>query len=326
MTFASPLALLALVAVPVAALAYVLFQRRRRGFAQRFATPSMLPNVIDREPGWRRYLPIAVLLLGLSTLLVGFARPRAMVSTKRENATVVLAIDSSRSMAAVDVRPSRLAAVKVAAQRFLDALPERYRVGLVSFSTTAEVPAQATRDRRLVAQALAQLSPGGGTALGDGIAEAMKVGRAVPRESGSADRPGEVPPVSVLVFSDGIQEGGDLPLGQVVARARALRIPISTVVVGTAYGFVRIPRVGGFTQYIRVPADSSEMRQIAQATSGHYYYGPRTADLSDVYRELGSRIGTVRERQEVTFAFALGGFALLLVGGSLSAVWLRRLP
>jgi Ca-activated chloride channel family protein len=326
MTFGSPLALVALLAVPVAAVAFLLFQRRRARFAERFAAPAMLPNVIDSEPGWRRYVPIAILLLGLSTFLVGVARPRAMVSTKRENATVVLAIDSSRSMGAVDIKPSRLAAVKTAALRVLEQIPSRYRVAVISFSTTAEVPAPATRDRRLVTQAVSQLSAAGGTALGDGIAEALKVGRAVPREEGPATSPGEVPPVSVLVFSDGIQEGGEVPLGRAVAQASALKIPISTVVVGTPYGFVRIPRIGGFTQFIRIPADPSELREVARATGGEFYVGPRTADFSAVYRDLGSRIGTTRKRQEVTYAFALGGFVLLIAGGSLSALWLRRLP
>jgi Ca-activated chloride channel family protein len=326
MSFASPLALVALVAVPLAAVAYVLFQRRRTRFAERFAAAAMLPNVVDREPGWRRHVPVVILLLALATLLVGFARPRAMIPAKRENATVVLAIDSSRSMSAVDIRPSRLAAVKTAALRFLDRLPAKYRVAVVAISTSAEVAAPATRDRRLVKQALSQLYAEGGTALGDGLAEAVKVGRAVPREKGSAGKPGEVPPVSVLLFTDGIQEGGEVPLGQAVARARRLKIPVSTVVVGTAYGFVSIPRVGGFTQIIRVPADPSELKVVARATGGRFYVGPRTADLSGVYKDLGSRIGTTRRRQEVTFAFALGAACLLLVGGSLSAVWLRRVP
>ena len=96
--------------------------------------------------------------------------------------------------------------------------------------------------------------------------------------------------------------------------------------VGTSYGFIRIPRVGGFTQFIRVPADPSELRGIAKATKGRFYVGPRTTDYTDVYKELGSRIGTTRKREEISFVFAGAGACLLLLGGSLSAVWLRRLP
>lgn len=326
MSFASPLAFVALVAVPLGAAAYFLFQRRRVRFAERFASAAMLPNVIDRAPGWRRHVPIAILLLGLATLLVGVARPHAMISAKRENATVVLALDTSRSMSAVDVRPSRLAAAKVAARRFVEGLPSKYRVGVVDFSTQAGVASPATRDRNVVYRALSQLAPGGGTALGDGIVTALNVGRAVPREPGGAGKPAEVPPVSVVVFSDGVQEGGEVTAAQAVARARALKIPVSGVLVGTAYGIVRVPRVGGFVQIIRTPADPSEMRTITKVTNGHFYVGPRTADLSPVYRELGSRLGTVRKRTEVTYAFGIGAVALLLVGASLSALWLRRVP
>jgi Ca-activated chloride channel family protein len=324
MTFDSPLALVGLVLVPLAAMAYGLFQRNRPRYGERFASAAMLPNVIDRAPGWRRHLPAAILLLGLGALLVGVARPHAMITVKRENATVVLAVDTSRSMSAVDVRPSRLAAVKVAAARFVAQLPTKYRIGVVDFSTKAEVAVPATRDRTLVQQALSKLAPGGGTALGDGILTALNVGRAVPHERGGEPR--EVPPVSVLVFTDGLQDGGEVTAEQAVNRARAVKIPVSGVLVGTAYGIVRVPRIGGFVQFIRVPADSSELRNIAKATHGHFYLGPRTADLTPVYSELRSRVGTTKKRMELTFAFALGAIGFLVVGGSLSAVWLRRLP
>jgi Ca-activated chloride channel family protein len=326
MTFAAPLALVDLAVVPIALAAYVVFQRRRHRIARRYATAAMLPNVIDRAPGWRRHLPVAILLAALTALLVGAARPRAMITEKRENATIVLAVDSSRSMGAEDIRPSRLAYVKSEALRFLRALPAKYRVGLVAIGTTAQVAASATRDRTLVARALARLQPGGGTALGDGIAAAVAVGHAVPRDAGSRGRPGDVPPASVLLFTDGIQEGGELPTGVAVARARALKVAVSTVVVGTPYGFVTVPRVGGFTQYIQVPADQSELQTIAKVTRGHFYLGTRRPDFSSVFRDLGSRIGTTRRREEVSFAFAIAAASLLTAGGSLAALWLRRVP
>jgi Ca-activated chloride channel homolog len=326
MSFGSPLALLGLIVVPLAAAAYVLAQRHRLRVAQRFASPALLPTVIDRAPGWRRHLPFAILLLGLATLLAGFARPQAMLSTKRENATVMLAVDSSLSMSAQDIRPSRLAAARTAALRLVAKLPAKYRVGVVTFSTRAEIVAPATRDRRLVQDALAELGPGGATALGDGISLALTAGRAVPRDAGSGGTPSVVPPVSVVLFTDGLQEGGTVSAGTAVARALKLGIPVSTVVVGTPYGIVRVPRVGGFVQLIRVPADPTEAKTIAKVTHGHFYVGPRTADLSPVYRDLGSRLGNTTKRGEVSVAFGIGAIGLLLLGGSLSAVWLRRVP
>ncbi len=326
MSFAAPYTLVALLLVPLAVVAYVAYNRGRRRFAARFANPDLLPNVVDREPGWRRHVPIALLLIGLTAMLVGAARPRALVSVKRENATIVLAIDSSRSMEAVDVRPSRLDVVKATALRFVSQLPDKYRVGVVDFATQASVDAPATRNRALVRKALEGLSAGGGTALGDGIVTALNVGRAVPREPGDRGKPAEVPPVSVLLFTDGLQEGGELTAADALRKAMSLHVPINAVVVGTPYGIVRIPRIGGFVQFIRVPADPSEVKTIARLSHGHFYVGPRTADLTPVYKDLKSRVGTTHKQSELAYAFGAGAIGFLLAGAALSAVWLRRLP
>lgn len=326
MSFASPYMLVGLLLVPLAVVAYLAYNHSRRRFAARFTNPALLPNVIDRNPGWRRHLPVALLLVGLATMLVGAARPRALVSVKRENATIVIAIDTSRSMEAVDLRPSRLDVVKQVALKFADQLPSKYRVGVVDFATQASVVAPATRNRGLVKKALAGLTPGGGTALGDGIVTGLNVGRAVPREPGDRGKPPEVPPVSMILFTDGLQEGGEVPAADAVKKAIGAHVPVNAVLVGSPYGIVRVPRVGGFVQFIRVPSDPSEVKTIAKLTKGHFYVGPRTADLTRVYKELKSRVGTTHKQSELAFAFGLGAIAFLLAGGALSAVWLRRLP
>lgn len=326
MTFASPLALIALAAIPIALAGYLLAERRRSRLAQRFATAAMLPNLLDRRPGWRRHLPTALLLLGLVALLVGAARPSAHVSAKQENATVVLALDTSRSMSAVDTPPTRLAAAKDAALRFLDQLPERYRVAVVAFATKAEIVAPATRDRALATRAISALTPVGGTALADGISLALDAGRAGTRPGEAAGSSTQAPPVSVIVFSDGLQEGGRVTAGEATSRARSFHIPIFTVAVGTPYGIVRVPRVGGFVQLIRVPVDPSEMQVMSRQTGGRSWVGPRSADLSAVYKDLKSRLVTTRKRAEVTVAFAIAGLGFMLVGGTLSATWLKRVP
>jgi Ca-activated chloride channel family protein len=326
MSFASPLVLVALLAVPLAVAAYVAFNRSRTRYAARFTNPALLPNVVDRSPGWRRHLPIALLLVGLTVMLVGAARPRALVDVKRENATIVLAIDTSRSMEAVDVRPSRLDAIKTAALKFVNELPAKYRVGVVDFATQASVAVPATRNRELVEKAIEKLSPGGATALGDGIVTALNVGRAVPRDSAGKGRPAVVPPSTVLLFTDGLQEGGEVTAATALRRAIELHVPVNAVLVGSPYGIVRVPRVGGFVQFIRVPADASEVKTIARLSHGRFYVGPRTADLKPVYAELKSRIGKTPKKEELSFAFAIGAIGFLLAGAALSVVWLRRVP
>jgi len=315
MSFASPAVLVALLAVPLVVAVYVVGNRTRMRYAKRFTNPDLLPNVVDRSPGWRRHVPIALLLVGLTVLLVGAARPRALVDVKRENATVVLAIDTSRSMQAIDVRPSRMDAIKLAALEFVKELPAKYRVGIVDFATQASVATPATRNRELVERALEKLTPGGGTALGDGIVTALNVGRAVPREPGrQKGQAGDVPPTTVILFTDGLQEGGEVTAADALRRAIQLHVPVNAVLVGSPYGIVR------------VPADASEVKQIAKLSHGRFYVGPRTADLKPVLAQLKSRIGKTPKKEELSFAFGLGALGFLLAGAVLSLIWLRRVP
>src|SRR5262249_10502419 len=149
--FASPYLLLVLVAVPLAALAYWLLERRRARRADGWTTRAMRPNAASRPHG-RTYVPAALFLIGLTFLLVGFARPQLSTSnsTRADAPIVVLTMDVSGSMAAKDVRPTRLLAARKAAIQFLDELPTKYRVALVTFGSRVSVPVPPTLDRKRV--------------------------------------------------------------------------------------------------------------------------------------------------------------------------------
>jgi Ca-activated chloride channel homolog len=134
-----PYALLGLVAVPLLLAGYVLNDRRQRKRAATFSNPALLPNLVSRQPGRRRHLPVALLFAALTTMLVGAARPHATVSVKREEATVALAIDISRSMQAADVVPTRFGAARAAAKAFLGRVPPKFRVAVVSVGSRAIV-------------------------------------------------------------------------------------------------------------------------------------------------------------------------------------------
>ena len=331
MTFREPVYLFCLLVVPLAISGYLLLQRLRRRDAARFSTPALLPNVVDRSPRWRRHVPAAVFLLALATLLVGMARPQAAVSTRREQATVVLAIDTSRSMAAKDVRPTRLAAAQAAARTFIEEIPKKYRVGLISFATTAAAVSPAIYDRPFLLASLDALRPGEGTALGEAIVRAIKVGRAVP---GQNDKGGRrvAPPLSVLLISDGTASSGGVTPEQAAQRARRLGVRVYTVALGTDRGVVEVPRVGGiagiggYVERIRVPPSPDTLERLATTTRGRFFSAPNRTALQSVYRDLASRLGKTTKKKEVSFAFAAGGALLLLAGGALSAVWFRRVP
>jgi Ca-activated chloride channel family protein len=322
-SFQSPYYLLALLAVPLVVLTYVIAHRRRSGTAARFGSSPMLPNVVNRSPGWRRHLPPAIMLLALTAMLVGLARPQARVSVPRENATIMLAIDTSRSMAAKDVRPTRLAAAQAAVRDFLAAAPKTYRIGVVAFATDARLVAPPTHDRTLVEQAIAQLRTGQGTALGDAITNAIAASATPASQQAKGEPP---PPASILLLSDGRQDGGTISPTQAAQRARARGIPVYTVSLGTQDGIVEVPVTGGYTARVQVPPDPNTLRQVATTTGGRFFAAPTSVDLKAVYADLASRLGRERRWREVTVALAAAGAILMLAGGALSAAWFRRIP
>jgi Ca-activated chloride channel family protein len=320
MSFQWPLALIGLVLVPLLVAAYVLRERRRETFAERFTTPALLPNLVAAAPGWRRHLPLALLLVGLAAMVVGVARPHASVNVQREEATVIVAIDTSLSMQSQDVRPSRLGAAETAARAFVGELPKRFRVAVIGFSGRAYLALAPTEDRDLVATALRSLRPGEGTALGDAIA----LGTKLAKQERASD--GTVPPTAMLVISDGAQMSGRTTPTVAAQQALSAHIPIYSVVIVTPDGVVNVPVAGGYQAQLRVPPSPDTLRTISRVTGGRLFTAPDKQGLQDVYRRLGSRLGHHRQSREITDLFAGGSAAFLLVGGALSSLWFRRVP
>ena len=320
MSFQSPFALATLVIVPLLVALYVAHERRRGRYASRWGTPALLPNVIDRAPGRLRHLPLAILLVALTALVVGVARPHATVSVRREEATVLLAIDVSRSMGATDVKPTRLAAAQLAAYAFIAKVPEKYRIGVVAFASNATVAVAPTTDRELVRAAIGSLETGEGTAIGDAVVLSASLGRRLRTSDGA------VPPTSVLLISDGARDGGRTAPQVAARRARALHVPVYTVALGTSNGVVQHTLPGGYREVIRVPPAPATLRMIARTTGGEFFTALDDQRLRKIYEELGSRLGHRKEDREVTDVFAGGSALLLFVGGALSAFWFRRVP
>lgn len=321
MSFASPLALLGLLAIPLLVGVYLLVARRQRRAAGRFANPALVPNLVSSTPAWRRYVPFAIALGALALLVVGIARPHVVRDVTRDEATIVLAIDTSRSMAANDIRPSRFAAAQAAARDFLDAVPEAYRVGIVSFSTGASTVLTPTTDREAAKTALGELRLGSGTAIGNAIARSAELASTDEKRQ---PRSGDRSPAAVLLLSDGAQTAGGMTPEQGVREARQLGIPVSTVALGRGDAVVEVPLPGGLRQRVVVAPDVETLRQIAKVTGGTFSEAPTAERLQAVYRDLGTRLAKDPKRVEVTSAFAAGGAVLLVLGGALSTFWFRR--
>jgi Ca-activated chloride channel family protein len=310
-SFQAPAFLLALLLVPLAALAYGVAQWRRRAAADAFASPAVRASALPRTPGWRRHAPVALYGLALAALAIALARPEATIAVPAEQATVVLATDHSGSMQAADVAPNRLAAVKSAAERFLDRVPDRVKVGGVAFDHRAAVLEAPATDRAPLRAAIRALEPSGGTATGEALAASLDLVR-----RGGAERP----PAAIVLISDGASTHGRDPL-PVAREAAELGIPIYTVALGTPDGTV----VGSDGVSRPVPPDPETLAAIAEASGGRSYTVGDADRLAAVYERLGSQAATEREPREITAAFAGGALALVAGGALLSLHWFRRL-
>jgi Ca-activated chloride channel family protein len=324
MTYEWPLLLWGLAVVPILLLLYVLAQRRRRAYAMRFTNLALLREVSGRRPGLRRHIPPLLFLLGIGALLFSLARPSAVIAIPREQADVVLVVDTSGSMTATDLKPSRIVAARQAAERFVQALPPNTRVGVVEFSSRARLASPLTRDRAVVLSAIRGLDADGGTAIGDGLALAIDVLRRGATEA-TVTSPGAAPPApedapgTVVLLSDGASSAGQPPQ-QAAMRANQAGVVVHTVGIGERNSGAR---VGG-----RLPAELDErtLQQIAQMTGGEYFYAAQSGDLERIYTSIGSRVSWAEERTEVTALVSALGTFLLIAAGLFSLRWLHGLP
>ncbi len=331
MSFELPLALLGLALVPMMLALYVVAQRRRRAYAVRFTNLELLGSVVTAAPQWRRHVPPLLFMLALAALVIAIARPHVDVDVAKEEATVMLTTDSSGSMQATDVSPNRLDAARNSAKGFVNGLPDKFRLGLVSFSNVAQLLVPPTNDRAPMITAIDSLQAQGGTAIGtametalSGLQPVLERNKRRQQRSDGRDRRA-APPAVIVLLSDGYSTTGPEPL-EVARRARELRVPVNTVALGTSAATVTLSDRLGATRNVRVPPDRRTLRRIAQVTGGQYFGAVTDEKLKDVYKRLGSRIGFRQEEREITAAFAGGALGFMLAGGLLSMLWFGRLP
>ncbi len=319
MSFVTPLALLSLLAVPAALLAHHAAQRRRRRYPLRYPALATLAAAMPREPQWRRHVPVALFALALAALAFALARPQRTIAVAVQRASVVLVTDVSRSMSAQDVSPTRLDAARNAAASFLDQVPDELRIGLVSFSDTAQTLQTPTTDHDQVTGALKTLAPINGTSTGAGLDAALDALNV--RDQGVERRP----PAAIVLLSDGTATDGSAA-DAAATEARRLRVPIYTVALGTPGGTIERPSPAGGTRLMSVPPDPEALERIAETSGGLAFRAEDADELDAVYGRLGSQIGTKPGKQEITSLFA--GGALLLLGGAVlgSLRWNGRLP
>ncbi len=345
MKFQWPELLALLLLLPLLVGLYIWLLRRRKRGAVRFASLAAVKEAIGRGQTLRRHLPPALLMLSLAALLVGVARPTAVLTLPSGNKVVVLAIDVSGSMRAGDVQPSRIAAAQAAARAFVAEQPSRTRVGLVSFAATASVVQVPTQDRAAINEAIDRLQLQRGTALGSAILVALKQihpevqydlrtnnPRPDPSRRGFLDpvpdpskkpvepvAPGSDVASAIIVLSDGQRTAGPDPI-EAAKMAAERGVRVFTVGVGTPKGEV----VGSEGMSMRVKLDEAALEKIAEVTLAEYFRAESAPQLEKIYTFLNAQIAYEKRELEVTALFAAAGAVLALAAAVLSLIWFGR--
>jgi Ca-activated chloride channel family protein len=337
------LSLLAL--VPALVTAYFYLLRRQQKTALRYANLSLVKEAMGPGQTFRRHLPPLLFLIALIALIVATARPAAIILLPSQYQTIILAMDVSGSMRAVDVQPSRLAAAQAAAKAFVSDLPANVRVGVVSFAATASVVQPPTHNRDDIIAAIDRFQLQRGTAIGSGIIVALATifpeagidvssfvygrngRRAVPLDqAGKGDKPefkpvapGSYTSAAIILLTDGQRTTG--PDSLEAAQFAADRgVRVFTVGFGTPAG----ETIGFEGWSMRVRLDEDTLKAIANMTRAQYFYAGSANDLKKVYDSLNTKFLLEKKQMEISSLFAGGAALFALVAALLSMLWFNR--
>jgi Ca-activated chloride channel family protein len=334
MSFIWPAMLLLLLFVPLFVLLYFILQQRRRRVVALYSSFGLAPGGAS-SPGIRRHIPVAIFLAGLTILLFSLARPQTTIRLPRVEGTVILAFDVSGSMAADDVKPTRMEAAKAAAREFVQRQPSTVQIGVVAFSDDGFSVQKPTNDQAAILASIDRLKPQRGTSLGSGLLASLKTiaidsGQSPPpadnQDLNSVPTPTPVPEGTynsavIVLLTDGENNEHPDPLG-VAQQAADRGVRIYTVGLGSAQGTTL--HVNGFTVFTQL--NEPMLQQIAQITDGVYQHAENEQDLRTIYENLNPQLVIKPEKMEITSVLAGASILVLLVGGVFSLLWFSRLP
>lgn len=355
--FLWPWMLYGLVLLPALVIAYIMIQRRRKIYAIRYSSLTLVKDAAGKRPSWRRHIPPFIFLLSIAAMLLALARPFSVVTLPAQEGVVILAIDVSGSMRAQDVLPSRIEAAKTAAINFIGKQDPTTRIGVVAFSGNAALVQPPTTDHDAAVQAIERLTLGPRTGIGnailasvDAIYEVLNQAydapvttpnprsptlRGAPTPTPRPVAPGYHVPAIVVLLTDGQSNAGVLPVDAAqIAADRGVRV--FTIGVGTTSGatiggggfggFGGFGGPGGGGGGFRTSLDENTLREVARITDAKYFYAKDETDLTAIYASLNTQLIFRTQRAEITFAFTAGAIIMLLVGATLSLMWFNRLP
>ena len=353
MSFGSPDLLWLLLLAPLLVALYFWLLGRSRATVY----PNLAIVRAAQTPGsrLRRHVPPLLMLLALVVLVVAMARPSATVILPSQFKTIVLAIDTSGSMRASDVEPTRISAAQSAAKAFVQDVPKDVRVGIVEFGATASQVQVPTSNREELIAAVDRFILQRGTATGSGLYASLAMlfpdagidleklvggrgqesvtaggrgarGKALGAQSEKNQPvPAAVPPGSyqsgvIILLSDGRRTTGPDPL-EAAKMAADRGVRVYTVGFGTKDG--GSVDFGEYSFYLKL--DEETLKAVAGVTRGEYFHAGTAADLRKVYEDLKNKLVLERRQTEVTALLTAAGALLTVLAGMLSVLWFNRL-
>jgi Ca-activated chloride channel family protein len=327
--------------IPILIITYIWILRRRKPFAVRYSSLSLVRAALPQQSHWRRHIPFALFLLAMSSLIMAVSRPVSTVTVPASNATVILAIDVSRSMCSTDILPSRLEAAKNAALKFVEDQDGKTQIGVVAFAGFAVLVQPPTRDQDLLVNAIKNLTTARRTAIGEGMLMSLD---AISEIDDSITSPysgieavplpeGQFVPAIVVVLTDGVSTTGTNPLEAAqLSKDRGVRV--YTIGFGTDHNTSAMncgyqiqngdqfgQSFGGGGGGFRREIDEETLKQVADMTGGTYHLAASADELQDVFQNLPTQLMTVTETTEVSVMFVVIGAMLVVLALTLSILW-----
>jgi Ca-activated chloride channel family protein len=345
--------LLLLALLPLIVAAYIWTLRRRRPFAVRYSSLSLVRAALPHQSRWRRHVPFALFLLALASLVIALGRPVAIVSVPTGQTTIILTIDVSRSMCATDIEPNRLLAAEAAALSFIERQRSTTQISIVAFAGFAEMVQPPTTDQEALEAAVESLTTGRRTAIGSGILKSLDAIAEIDKniapsvtETSPGIAPTPVPkgayaPDIIVLLTDGVSNAGPAPL-DAAQQAVDRGVRVYTIGFGTENGSGApfcsrqfqgggpLDSSGGFGGGgfggggfggFRRGIDEETLRQVADMTGGTYYSAESAGQLQDVFQNLPTYLITKHETTEISVAFTAIGALLAAIAIGLSLIW-----
>ena len=331
--------------IPLSILVYILILRRRKPFAVRYSSLSLIRAAAPKQSQWKRHLPFALFLIAMSSLIMAMARPVSVVTLPASNATIILAIDVSRSMCSTDISPNRLESAKAAALEFIKGQNSNTQIGIVVFAGFAVIAQPPTTDRALLETTITNITTARRTAIGEGILMSLDAiaefdDSVVSPYTGVEVTPmpeGQYVPAIVVLLTDGVTTTGIHPL-EAAQMAADRGVRVYTIGFGTTnntspmncnpYASYSDPfdpffggGGGGGGGNFRREIDEATLKEVSRLTGGEYHLAESATELQEVFDSLPTQLFTVTETTEISVFFAAIAALFVVLAIVLSIIW-----